>query len=152
MRIGKYNQALSDRLRISWNMSTAFHPRTDGPSDNMSCTVEDMLRHFVSPTMTNWKELLVHAQFAVNSPWQKSVQNTPFYLNHGRRPGMPWSASLESGRTLHSITKIPASAAVAKPIAHAKTYCSQVWIPYNAARNSGVLCRVWLFPGDSTST
>lgn len=37
-----------------------------------------MLRHFVSPTMTSWDELLVNAQFAINSAWQESVQNTPF--------------------------------------------------------------------------
>ncbi len=46
---GKYNQALFDCLRISWNMSTAFHPHTDGQTERMNCTVEDMLRHFVLP-------------------------------------------------------------------------------------------------------
>ena len=32
----------------------------------------------------------------------------------------------------------------------AATSGSQVWIPYNAARNSGVFCRAWLLPGDQT--
>ena len=50
--------------------------------------------------MTNWDELLVSAQFAVNNAWQESVQNTPFYLNHGRHPRTPLGASL--GRTLPS--------------------------------------------------
>ncbi len=122
---GKYNQALSDRLRISWNMSTAFHPQTDGQTERMNRTVEDMLRHFVSPTMTNWDELLVHAQFAINNAWQESVQNTPFYLNHGRHPRTPLSASLERGRTLPSKSRNPASAAFAQhmqtTIARAKT-------------------------------
>ena len=108
---GKYNQALSDRLRISWNMSTAFHPQTDGQTERMNCTVGDMLRHFVSATMTNWDELLVHAQFAINNAWQELVQNTPFYLNHGYHPRTPLSASLERGRMLPSKCKKPASAA-----------------------------------------
>ncbi len=66
----------------------------------MNRIVEDMLRHFVSPTMTNWGELLVHAQFAFNNAWQESVQNTPFYLNHGCHPRKPSRASPERGRTL----------------------------------------------------
>ena len=71
------------------------HIYSVSPSDWWSnrahdCTVEDMLRHFVSPTMTNWDELLVHAQFEINNAWQESVQNTPFYLNHGRHPRTPF--------------------------------------------------------------
>ena len=57
LRIGKYNQALSDRLRISWNMFTVFHPQTDGQTGRMNCTVKDTLRDSVSPTMTNRDEL-----------------------------------------------------------------------------------------------
>ena len=64
----------------------------------MTRTVEDMLRHFVSPTMTNWDDLLVHAQFAINNAWQESVQSPPFFLNHGRHPHTPLGASLERGR------------------------------------------------------
>ncbi len=79
----------------------------------MNRTIEDMLRHFVSPTMTSWDELLVHAQFAINNAWQESVQNAPFYLNHGRHPRTPLSALLERGRTLFSKSKTPASAAFA---------------------------------------
>jgi len=53
------------------------------------------------------------------------VQNTLFYLNHGRHPRTPLNASLESGRTLPSVQENPASAAVAQhmqsTIAHAKS-------------------------------
>ena len=102
---GKYNQALADRLKMTWNMSTAFHPQSDGQTERMNRTVKDMLRHFVSPTMTNWDGLLVHAQFAINNAWQESVQNTPFFLNHGRHPRTPLGASLERGRGTPSKSK-----------------------------------------------
>ena len=109
----KYAQALADRMSINWNMSTAFHPQIDGQTERMNRTVEDMLRHFVSPTMTNWDELLVHVQFAVNNAWQESVQNTPFYLNHGRHPRTPLAVSLDKKRASSQRSKNPASAAFA---------------------------------------
>ena len=62
---GKYNRALADRLKMTWNMSTAFHPQSDGQTKRMNRIVKDMLRHFVISTMTNWDDLLVHAQFAI---------------------------------------------------------------------------------------
>ena len=90
---GHFSKALADKLRITWNLSTAFHPQTDGQTERMNRTVEDMLRHFVTPTMTNWDELLVSAQFAVNNAWQESIQNTPFFLNRGRHPRTPMTAA-----------------------------------------------------------
>jgi len=52
----------------------------------MNCTVEGMLRLFVSPIITNWDELSVHAQSAVNNTWQESVHNTPFYSTMAATP------------------------------------------------------------------
>jgi len=66
---------------------------TNRQTESMNCTVEDMLRHFVFPTMTYWDQLLVHAQFSTNNAWQKSMQNTPCYLNHGCHPRTPLSVS-----------------------------------------------------------
>lgn len=54
----KYAQALADRMSINYKMSTAFHPQTDGQTECMNCTAEDMPR----PTMTHWDELLAHVQ------------------------------------------------------------------------------------------
>ena len=89
---GHFSRALADKLRITWNLFTAFHPQNDGQTEHNNRTVEDMPRHFVTPTMTNWDELLVSAQFAVNNAWQEFIRNsfnTPFFLNHGRQPRTP---------------------------------------------------------------
>ena len=80
-------------------------------TERMNHTVEDMLRHFVYPTVTTWDELLLHVQFAINNAWQELVQNTPFYLNHGRHPRTPLAVSLvqDKGRSLSQKGKNPAA-------------------------------------------
>jgi len=111
---GKFSKALAARLGMQWKLSTAFHPQTDGQTERMNRTVEDMLRHFVTPTITNWDELLVNAQFAINNAWQESVQNTPFFLNHGRHPRTPLDTVLQEGGPAPSAIRNPASTAYAQ--------------------------------------
>ncbi len=41
----------------------------------------------------------------LNNAWQELVQNTTFYLNHGRQPRAPLSVSRQRGRTLPSKRK-----------------------------------------------
>ena len=81
-----FNRALAVRLGITWNLSTARHPQTDGQTECANRIIEDVLRHFVSPNMTDWDRHLCLAQFAMNSAWHETTQQTPFFLNHGRSP------------------------------------------------------------------
>ena len=83
----KCNVALSTCLGISWRLSTARHPQTDGQTERVNRVIEDVLRHFVSPNMTDWDRCL--AQFAINNAWHETVQQTPFFLNHGRAAKAP---------------------------------------------------------------
>jgi transposase InsO family protein len=84
-----FNRALALRLGIKWNLSTARHPQTDGQTERANRIIEDVLRHFVSPNMVDWDRHLCMAQFAMNSAWQETVQETPLFLNHGRSPKTP---------------------------------------------------------------
>jgi len=84
-----FNKALALRLGIKWNLSTARHPQTDGQTERANRIIEDVLRHFVSPNMTDWDQHLCMAQFAMNTAWHETIQETPFFLNHGRSPKTP---------------------------------------------------------------
>lgn len=53
-----------------------------------------MLRHFVSPAVTNWHKLVVSTKLAFNSAWHEPVQDAPVHLNHRRHPRTPSGASL----------------------------------------------------------
>ena len=77
------------RLGSKCNISTAYHPQTDGQTEVFNKVLEEMLRNFVSPTMTNWATLLPACEFALNDHVHSGTQYTPFYLNYGRHPVKP---------------------------------------------------------------
>ena len=73
-------------LGIKQKMSTAFHPQTDGQTERVNRTLEEMLRHYVSPTQDDWDLRLPCAEFAINNAFKAATGYTPFYLNYGRHP------------------------------------------------------------------
>jgi hypothetical protein len=73
-------------------MSTAYHPQSDGQTERMNRTMEDMLRGFVGPRQGDWCRYLSMVEFAYNNSIQASTVQTPFFLNHGRHPFTPLSS------------------------------------------------------------
>lgn len=71
------------------NMSTAFHPQTDGQTERANRTLEDMLRHYVDDHQKDWDLCLTAAEFACNSAVQTSTGYSPFFLNYGADPANP---------------------------------------------------------------
>ena len=82
----RFMREVTRMLNIQQAMSTAYHPQTDGQTERANRVLEDMLRHYVSPTHCDWDEHLDMAEFAINNAWQESVQETPFMLNSGQHP------------------------------------------------------------------
>ena len=100
-------------------MSTAYHPATDGQTERTNRTLEEMLRHFVSPTQDDWDKHLDAAEFAINNAWQESVQNTPFMLNTGQHPLTPASIDIDF--------KIPAAKAFSEDLQEAVELAKSAW-------------------------
>jgi hypothetical protein len=88
--------ALLKHLGSSCRLSTAYHPQTDGQTERMNRVLEDMLRHFINPTRTDWDVLLPMMEFAINNSYNTSIRNTPFFLNYGRHPSTPLTREMES--------------------------------------------------------
>ena len=76
-------------LGVEHRMSTAYHPQTDGQTERVNRTLEDMLHHYVPAVRRDWDDLLACAEFAINNSWQESIQNTPFWVNYGQHPVTP---------------------------------------------------------------
>ncbi|KAJ9521258.1 hypothetical protein QJQ45_022966 [Haematococcus lacustris] len=73
-------------LRVQVNLSSAYHPQTDGQTERMNRVVEEMLRHYIRPDQRDWAEHLPLVEFAINNARQESTRFTPFYLNYGYHP------------------------------------------------------------------
>ena len=70
-------------------MSTAYHPQTDGQTERLNRTLEEMLRAYVGYKQDNWDEYLTMAEFAYNNAKQMSSGFTPFELDCGQPPITP---------------------------------------------------------------
>src|SRR6202795_4957128 len=69
-------------------MATAFHPETDGASERVIRSVNQILRSFVNDHQTDWNEKLPLVEFALNSSVNSSSKFAPFELNYGWMPTM----------------------------------------------------------------
>jgi hypothetical protein len=86
---------LHARLGTKLRMSTAFHPQTDGQTERMNRVLEDMLRHYIDPSQTDWDQHLAVAEFAINNAYNEGMRATPFWLNQFKHPRTPLSLHLK---------------------------------------------------------
>ena len=71
-------KALQHGLGTQLDMSTAFHPQTDGQSERTIQVLEDMLRACVIDFCARLDQHLPLAEFAYNNSYHSSIQMAPF--------------------------------------------------------------------------
>lgn len=72
-------------------LSTPYHPQTDGQTERMNRTLEEMLRAYVNSAQDDWDKKLGMAEFHYNNSLHTSTRETPFLLNYGQHPYSPES-------------------------------------------------------------
>lgn len=82
-------------LQTKLNMSTSYHPQTDGQTERANRTLEDMLRAYVSAQQDDWDELLPLVEMAYNDSVQASTGFSPYYLNTGRNLSTSLTQAME---------------------------------------------------------
>jgi transposase InsO family protein len=73
-------------LKIKSNLSTAFHPESDGQTERINRILEQYLRLYVNYLQDDWSDFLPMAEFAYNNSFHTSIGMTPFYANYGYHP------------------------------------------------------------------
>ena len=77
---------LCGALGIKQNLSTAYHPQTDGQVERSHQETETFLRHYVGYLQGDWAEWITMAEYQYNDKEHSATHQTPFYLNYGRHP------------------------------------------------------------------
>ncbi|KAJ0927013.1 putative nucleotidyltransferase, Ribonuclease H [Helianthus annuus] len=82
-------QAVQIALGTQLDLSTAYHPQTDGQSERTIQTLEDMLRSCVIDFKGNWDVHLPLIEFSYNNSYHSSINMAPFEALYGRKCRSP---------------------------------------------------------------
>ncbi|GJQ89946.1 putative reverse transcriptase domain-containing protein [Tanacetum coccineum] len=94
----RFWQSLQKALGTRLDLSTAYHPETDGQSERTIQTLEDMLRACAIDFGGNWDTHLPLVEFSYNNSYHSSVKCAPFEALYGRKCRTPiaWAEVGES--------------------------------------------------------
>ncbi|GJZ60099.1 putative reverse transcriptase domain-containing protein [Tanacetum coccineum] len=82
-------QSLQNALGTQLDMSTAYHPKTDGQSERTIQTLEDMLRACVIDFGKGWERHLPLVEFSYNNSYHASIKAKPFEALYGQKCRSP---------------------------------------------------------------
>ncbi|GJX21914.1 putative reverse transcriptase domain-containing protein [Tanacetum coccineum] len=85
----RFWQSLQSALGTQLDMSTAYHPETNGQSKRTIQTLEDMLRACVIDFGKGWERHLPLVEFSYNNSYHASIKTTPFEALYGPKCRSP---------------------------------------------------------------
>lgn len=104
-----FTKAMNEYFKIKQNMSTAYHPQTDGQAERAVRTVVETLRCFITE-YPDWVKALPVIEFAYNTSTNPSTGKSPSELLYGEN--LPTPASLDVQKILsHAVNPAAANKA-----------------------------------------
>jgi hypothetical protein len=82
----EFSRSLCRLTGITQNLSTAFHPQTDGQTERVNSVLEQYLRGYSNYQQDNWAELLSMAEFSYNNKVSATTGVSPFFANYHYHP------------------------------------------------------------------
>ena len=83
-------------MGIQVNLSTAFHPETDGQIKQANQNVKTFLQAYTNENQNDWDTWLPMAEFADNNADSAAITLSSFFMNHGFHPQMSFRPDLTS--------------------------------------------------------
>ncbi|GKE50466.1 putative reverse transcriptase domain-containing protein [Tanacetum coccineum] len=89
----RFWRSLQEALGANLDMSTTYHPQTDGQSERTIQTLEDMLRVCVIDFGSSWDRHLPLVELSYNNSYHASIKAAPYEALYGRKCRSPicWS-------------------------------------------------------------
>lgn len=84
--ISHFWKTLWKLLGTQLQFSSAYHPQTDGQTEVVNRSLENLLRSLVGDNPKRWEFVIPQAEFAYNSSFNRSTRKTPFEVIYGRKP------------------------------------------------------------------
>nr|GFC93217.1 putative reverse transcriptase domain-containing protein [Tanacetum cinerariifolium] len=78
-------RSLQNALGTRLDMSTAYHPETDGQSDRTIQTLKDVFRTCAIDFGKNWVNHFPLVEFSYNNSYHASIKAAPFEALYGRK-------------------------------------------------------------------
>ncbi|GJW47183.1 putative reverse transcriptase domain-containing protein [Tanacetum coccineum] len=102
----RFWQSMQEALGTRLDMSTAYHPQTDGQSERTIQTLEDMLRACVLDFGGSWDVHLLLVEFSYNNSYHSRVRCAPFEALYGRkcRSTILWAEAREGDYVLLKVS------------------------------------------------
>ncbi|GJX64802.1 putative reverse transcriptase domain-containing protein [Tanacetum coccineum] len=83
------HESLQNALGTNMDMSTVYHPQTDGQSERTIQTLEDMLHACAIDFGKGWVNQLPLVEFSYNNSYHASIKAAPFEALYGRKCRSP---------------------------------------------------------------
>src|SRR6202045_1336366 len=84
--VSKFWSSLCQALDITSNLSTAYHPETDGQTEQVNQILEQYLQIHANYLQDDWTSQLPFAEFVYNNPPHSTTGVSPFFVNKGYHP------------------------------------------------------------------
>jgi hypothetical protein len=82
--VARFWEQLHECLDTHLIRSSAYHPQTDGQTEQINQIIEDMLRTYVLTDGLKWDKHLPLAEFSYNNSYQESIKTSSFETLYGR--------------------------------------------------------------------
>ncbi|GJW76465.1 putative reverse transcriptase domain-containing protein [Tanacetum coccineum] len=100
-------RSLQTLLGTNLDMSTAYHPQTDGQSERTIQTLEDMLRACAIDFGKGWVNHLPLVEFSYNNSYHASIKAAPFEALYGRKIKQRMQAARDRQKSYADLKRKP---------------------------------------------